>query len=741
MDTKTKLNNSSMRSDLFLQFKAGVPREQVARLSEQTRTNAAVTLILVAIILIFVQSQHPLPWLNAWALLHATLVLLMLYRFRRSSPAKRDIPNSETKTSKRGLRAAVLYAGISGGLWGSLALFLPDLPMHLQVLLMLAIGGVSAGATATLSAVIQVSITFILCACLPLITYQLMLATPVSYALALIFTVNTGAMISTSFIVFRTVTSLRHSEERYRNLLNGIPDPITMHKDNRLIFMNQAALQLFGYDWEAAQQMMVKDFIIPDDHHIMDRRRSLMLAGESPPAEELRCIKSDGSIITIEAHGYLTMFANEKTQLAIYRDVTERKKNDDQMEEYRHKLERRYENQSIELKDSETQLRQAQRMEAVGQLAGGIAHDFNNILTVILGYSELILEKMDKSDPWLSQIEQINYSGERASLLTSQLLAFSRKQILQPKVMSITSVFLNIQEMLHRIIGEHINLEFHSPPEVSNVCADPGQIEQVIMNLVINAQDALAHGGSINVGVSNVILQDQAASAFDLAAGEYVMLTVSDNGKGMDKETQNHIFEPFFTTKIQGEGTGLGLSTVFGIVKQSDGGIMVRSRPGKGTEFSVCFPVEPLAIDLVAEKPFGASRNGNETIMIVEDDRVIGELLDTALTELGYSVIVKDDCDDALAFLDSCADPIDLLITDIVMPKMNGLELAARVVKARPNISVLYVSGYDQQLIAENLHGRFLQKPLGIKDLSEKIREILDDEKKSNDPTSFISKH
>ncbi|MGK0339828.1 MAG: hypothetical protein ACJAXW_000362, partial [Candidatus Azotimanducaceae bacterium] len=221
-----------MRSDLFLQFKAGVPRAQLARLSEQTRTNAAVTLILVAIILIFVQSQHPLPWLNAWALLHATLVLLMLYRFRRSNPAKLDIPNSETKTSKRGLRAAVLCAGISGGLWGSLALFLPDLPMHLQVLLMLAIGGVSAGATATLSAVIQVSITFILCACLPLITYQLMLATPVSYALALIFTVNTGAMISTSFIVFRTVTSLRHSEERYRNLLNGIPDPITMHKDN-----------------------------------------------------------------------------------------------------------------------------------------------------------------------------------------------------------------------------------------------------------------------------------------------------------------------------------------------------------------------------------------------------------------------------------------------------------------------------------------------------------------------------
>lgn len=715
-----------MPSDLFAQLKTGVPREQLANLSQQTRTNAAVTLSLAAIILVFVQSQHPIPWLYAWALLQATLVFLTLYRFQRPSAPLIDTPNSEAHLSKRGLRSAVLYAVVSGVLWGSLTLFLPYLPAHLQVLLMLAIGGMAAGAAITLSAVIQVSLSFILSACVPLIIYHLIVATPISYVFALIFGIFAAAMIGTSFIVFRTVTSLRHSEEKYSYLLNAIPDPLTLHKDNRPIFMNQAAIQTFGYDWETTQLMTVKDFIIPEDHPIVDRRREQMLAGQTPPTEELRCRKADGTELTIEVHGFLTTFENEQAQLVIYRDVTERKKKDDQMEEYRQQLESRYKNQSIELKSSEAQLRQAQRMEAVGQLAGGIAHDFNNILTAILGYSELILEEMDRNDPWRNQVQQINNSGERASLLTSQLLAFSRKQILQPKVISITSIFLNIQDMLHRVIGEHIDLNFHSITAESSVFADPGQMEQVIMNLVINAQDAISHGGSIDVTVSSAKLPDHAASPYDLAAGEYVMLTVADNGEGMDEETQNHIFEPFYTTKSQGKGTGLGLSTVFGIVKQSNGGVLVKSQPDEGTEFKVCFPLVSSATEVVVDALTSFSRGGSETILIVEDDQVIGELLNEALTRFGYSVIIKDDCDEALAFLDSYTDPVDLLITDIVMPKMNGLDLAALVVKSRPSISVLYVSGYDQQLIAQDLHGRFLQKPLGLKSLSEKIREILE---------------
>ncbi len=384
------------------------------------------------------------------------------------------------------------------------------------------------------------------------------------------------------------------------------------------------------------------------------------------------------------------------------------------------------------LQKTEEQLRHAQKMEAVGRLAGGVAHDFNNLLSVILTYSTLLMDGLRPGDPIRDDLAEIRKAGERATSLTRQLLAFSRQQVLEPKIVSLDQVITDMGKMLQRLIGEDIELIVRSPPSLGLVKVDKGQVEQVLMNLVVNARDAMPQGGKITIETGDVDLDETyAREHVGVAAGPHVMLAVSDTGTGMDRTTQARIFEPFFTTKEKGKGTGLGLSTVFGIVKQSGGNIWVYSEPGKGTTFKVYFPQisdagEPLA--KTAPTPMAASR-GTETILLVEDEEQVRGIVRAILRREGYEVLEAQGGADALLISEKHPGPIHLLLTDVVMPQMSGRDLAQRLATTRPELKVLYMSGYTDNSIVH--HGilepgiAFLQKPITPQALATKVRDVL----------------
>jgi two-component system cell cycle sensor histidine kinase/response regulator CckA len=384
-------------------------------------------------------------------------------------------------------------------------------------------------------------------------------------------------------------------------------------------------------------------------------------------------------------------------------------------------------------KQLEEQLRQAQKMEAVGRLAGGIAHDFNNLLMVIQGYADLLLDRLPEGDALRRNAEQIQMAGQRATSLTRQLLAFSRKQMLAPKILNVHSVVSDMEKILRRLIGEDIQLETAAPADLWLVKADRSQIEQVIMNLAVNARDAMPTGGRLTIETGNVELDASFTHhSVVLAPGKYVMLAVTDNGCGMDAKTQAHIFEPFFTTKEKGKGTGLGLATVYGIVKQSGGYVWVYSEPGRGTSFKIYLPrIEEEAYQPAKERQpqSKAVQRGSETVLLVEDEDGVRQLAREYLEASGYTVIEAADGHAALELAARTAGPIHLLMTDVVMPGVSGRELAERVEKLRPGIKVLYMSGYTDQAVVH--HGILesdavlLQKPFTLATLAEKLREIL----------------
>ena len=381
-----------------------------------------------------------------------------------------------------------------------------------------------------------------------------------------------------------------------------------------------------------------------------------------------------------------------------------------------------------ELRRSEEQLRQAQKLEAVGRLAAGIAHDFNNLLSVVLSYSEELLVELPDASPSRRDALEIQRAGERAAELTRQLLVFSRQQVLAPKILDLNEVLSNLNRMLGRMLGEDIELALLAAPLLGQVKADPGQIEQVVMNLVVNARDAMPGGGKLTIATSNVDLDDAyAREHLGVEPGRYVMLSVSDTGVGMDKATQARLFEPFFTTKGPGRGTGLGLSTVFGIIKQSHGSIWVYSELGQGTTFKIYLP----RVDAAADRPLvvPAVVGGTETILLVEDEPQVRAVVRRTLERGGYAVIVAQDPNEAVRVAEA-AGPIDLLLTDVVMPYMNGRELAERVRSRRPGVRVLFTSGYTDDAILR--HGvldegvPFLQKPITPASLMRSVRETLD---------------
>jgi CheY-like chemotaxis protein len=372
-------------------------------------------------------------------------------------------------------------------------------------------------------------------------------------------------------------------------------------------------------------------------------------------------------------------------------------------------------------------------MEAIGQLAGGVAHDFNNLLMAIIGYSELLLARLRGGDRLRKHVQEIKKAGERAAALTRQLLAFSRRQVLVPQVLDLNSVVSNMQKMLRRMIDEDIDLLTVPAPDLGQVRADPGQVEQVIMNLAVNARDAMPEGGNLTLETANVELDESyTRNHIDVLPGRYVMLAVSDTGSGMDAETLSHIFEPFFTTKEEGKGTGLGLATVYGIAKQSGGHIEVSSEPGQGTTFRVYLPRIEAAYEPAARgAPAEEMPRGTETVLLVEDDVVVCELLREMLQGSGYTVLEAGGARQALRMGEGYAPrPIHLLLADVVMPEMSGPQLADHLARVYPKMKVLYISGYTDAAVAR--HGKrstkapYLQKPFAPEVLARKVREVLD---------------
>jgi len=378
----------------------------------------------------------------------------------------------------------------------------------------------------------------------------------------------------------------------------------------------------------------------------------------------------------------------------------------------------------------QAELRQAQKMEAIGQLAGGIAHDFNNMLSVIVGFTQIAMAGLHREDPLYKNLQQIEKAGQRSAELTRQLLAFSRKQVVDPKVINLNSVILDQRKMLCRLIGEDLDMDFAPADDLWNIRIDPSQVNQVLTNLSVNARDAIRGVGTVTISTANIALDAGSSKLLQLVPGDYVELCFADTGAGMDQETQERIFEPFFTTKGEGRGTGLGLATVYGIVKQNAGAIKVQSAPGSGTAFHLYFPRSKEASAQGPEHQQEPQLAGSETILVVEDEEQVLMLARKVLEQYGYKVLTAGGPTEALMICDGYQGRIHLLLTDVVMPMMNGKELQAQVQRIKPGIRTLFMSGYTEDVIAHrgviNEGVEFLPKPFNRLSLAQKVRAVLD---------------
>src|SRR4030066_1281540 len=504
--------------------------------------------------------------------------------------------------------------------------------------------------------------------------------------------------------------TLIESEEKYRELVNEVNDGFfVVDKEGVFGFVNKALAKMMGckYPEELIGKKFL-EFIAPDSlEEVLNHFKNQMEGKRVSETVNVKIIGLSGKEIYVEVRPS-PIYEDGKIigSRGVIRDITERKQ-------------------------LEQQLRQSQKMEAVGKLAGGIAHDFNNLLTVILGYSQIIHNRLPEDDPLLKDIDEVRKSAIRAASLTKQLLAFSRKQVLQPKKINLNSVVIETEKMLGRLIGENIELVTETSPMLGPVMADPGQIEQVIMNLVVNARDAMEEGGKLTIETANVILDENYARLNPGAKpGHYAMLAVTDTGSGMDNETLSHLFEPFFNTKAPGKGTGLRLSTVYGIIKQSGGYISAYSEVNKGTSFKVYLP-------LVSGTPQAAEANKtgkivykpSETILLAEDEETVRALAFRILSDQGYKVLETGEPLQAVQIFNNYKGKIDLIITDIIMPGMTGLGLVQRIQTTHPDVKVLYISGYtDTSMLHQGVlesDTPFLQKPFTPQTLLKKVREVI----------------
>lgn len=505
----------------------------------------------------------------------------------------------------------------------------------------------------------------------------------------------------------------RRKADKTRDLLASIVESsddaiIGLALDGTILTWNRGARRIYGYTAEHIAGKPIAALFAPDSLDTLSQAMQIVRQGRSVDRYETRGSTADGR--SIEVAFSMSPILKEDRDLegisAIIRDITD-------------------------LKTLEKELLLAQKMEAIGRLAAGVAHDFNNLLTVINGYSTLLLSRLSESDSMSAPLAQINRAGERAASLTRQLLAFSRKQILQPRVLDLNGIVADMNRMLQRLIGEDIDLVTVLDPNLGRIKADPGQIEQVVMNLVVNARDAMPKGGKLTIETANLELQETVTRRhFSVSPGSYVTLTITDSGIGMNQETQARIFEPFFTTKSQGEGTGLGLSTAYGIVSQSGGAIIVYSELGHGTSFKIYLPRDHEAPQRTKAPKAITDSRGSETILVVEDEAAVQALVCTVLEGQGYTVLRAGNGAEALQVCERHAGAIHLTISDVIMPELSGGDLAASLMALQPAMKILFMSGYTDTAIVH--HGvlkpgtAFLEKPFGPETLARKVRQVLD---------------
>ena len=512
--------------------------------------------------------------------------------------------------------------------------------------------------------------------------------------------------------------ALRESEERYRNVVDVSPYAILIHIDGKVVFANQSCGDLFGAsNTDDLLDKPIIEYVHPDDRDIaIARIAEMSRSDKAVPLIEERMLRLDGKIIFVEVTATPIIHEEKQAILVILRDITERK----------HAAE--------EKAQLEQQIRESQKVESIGRLAGGIAHDFNNMLSVIIGYGDAVLNKLPQEDPLREDVEEIIKAGQRSAALTRQLLAFSRRQTLQPEVLNLNDLILNLEKMLRSVIEEHIDLELPLYKDLANVIADPGQIEQVIMNLIVNARDAMPEGGKLIIETANVEL-DEAYTKKHAGStlGKFVMIAITDSGTGMDKETLEQIFEPFFTTKIKEKGTGLGLPTVYGIVKQSGGYIWVDSKPGKGTVVKIFLP--QTTSQKSEKEKIDENKNlqgGGKHILIVEDEESVRSLVKDMLVSMDYKISLAANGIEALQLVKDGLKP-DLILTDVIMPEMGGAELKTHILKIHPDLKVIFMSGYSDNAIGRqgeiDSTFNFIQKPFTAHDLFTKIHGVLQNEK------------
>jgi two-component system cell cycle sensor histidine kinase/response regulator CckA len=521
------------------------------------------------------------------------------------------------------------------------------------------------------------------------------------------FLSSVGGHIALAIERRRSEEALRKNEEMFRLLFsyNPLPTWVIDRETLRFLEVNDATVRQYGYSPAEFKSMTALD-LRPEEE-----KANYLAFLKQKPDDGLyhghwKHRKKDGKVIQVETIAHELEYAGKRVRLVVAQDISER-----------HLLEQ--------------QLRQSQKMEAVGRLAGGVAHDFNNLLMVIKGHTELLLNVLPPSESYSRKIEQIDRAADRASALTRQLLAFSRLQVLQPHVMNLNDVVEEMGRLLPRLIGEDIELAIRSSEDLGAIRADASQMEQVIMNLAVNARDAMPDGGRLLIETSNAELDSAYNTVHPIVRqGRYVLLAVSDTGTGMDAETQAHIFEPFFTTKPQGKGTGLGLATVYGVVKQSGGFIWVYSELGRGTSFKIYLPRVDQPVERIGSTRAAAEApRGTETILLAEDEQDVREVAREFLESGGYTVIEARDGADALKRVESHQGNIDLLLTDMVMPGMTGQDLSARLLRNRPDLRVLYMSGYSERAAVDSAHGdssmRLLAKPFSRWALLRAVHDIL----------------
>ncbi len=509
-------------------------------------------------------------------------------------------------------------------------------------------------------------------------------------------------------IAVRRALAERASEERYRLLFESTPLPLWVfdRETHGILAANEAAVRHYGYSREEFLRLRIEDLRPPEDVPALLAQLGKVDEGLHSSGT-WRHRKKDGTTITVEITAHGLTWEGRRAELVAANDITERRV-------------------------LEAQFHQAQKMEAVGRLAGGVAHDFNNLLTIITSYADLLLEDLAVGDSRRDDVEEIRKAAAGAASLTGQLLAFSRRQVIEPRVLNLNAVVSTADKMLKRLIGEDVELVTVLAPDVGSIRGDAGQLEQVIMNLAVNARDAMPQGGKLTIETANVEMDEAYVRGHAAArTGSYVLLAVSDTGVGMSEQTQARIFEPFFTTKEQGKGTGLGLATVYGIVKQADGFIWVYSELDHGTTFKIYLPrIDEPAEGAPARGAVGAPPRGAETVLVVEDGAAVRAVTRQILVRQGYAVLEAPDPETALRLAAGHHGPIHLLVTDVVMPQMNGRALADRLTAQHVGLKVLYVSGYTDDAIVR--HGvlepgiMFLQKPFTPDALARKVREVLD---------------